>query len=123
MFLLKKKQIQKTKFICFFLSFCFFYENLIQLILFNSINRTLLDNKKEIIIIIKKILNTGMENYTESLKILFSERIILIEEWPEKNMVRIIMKSCEEGETHFENVHEIMRVFSSIGKYVHLSFQ
>ena len=82
-----------------------------------------MDNKKEIIIIIQKILNTGMENYTESLKILFSERIILIEEWPEKNMVRIIMKSCEEGETHFENVHEIMRVFSSIGKYVHLSFQ
>jgi hypothetical protein len=25
-----------------------------------------------------------MENYAESLKILFSERIILIEEWPEK---------------------------------------
>jgi hypothetical protein len=25
-----------------------------------------------------------MENFAESLKILFSERIILIEEWPEK---------------------------------------
>ncbi len=48
-----------------------------------------------------------MENYAESLKILFSERIILIEEWPEK---KTLIFKCPFGISScflFSNINDL----------------